>query len=139
MWSRSLKIIIVESAILGFCTGAFEILFSLYLNGIGFSLSTMGIMFSISGLVTFFITIILGIQSDAWGRKVVYSASLLLGSITQFFVPILRSFEGLTITRITEDTLVKVRNTIHPSFVFEHIRSSYTEVHSYGSRRRGNS
>ncbi|MFH0748786.1 MAG: MFS transporter [Candidatus Bathyarchaeota archaeon] len=128
MWSRSLKILVVETVIFGLCSAAFEILFSLYLDSLHVSLSVMGIIFSISGLVSFLVTIILGAESDVRGRKLFYSASLLLGSVTSFFVPFLKGMWELTFTRISKDITLRIRQGIHPTFVFEHVRLGYAKI-----------
>lgn len=54
MQSRRLEILLIESAIFGLCTGTFEILLSLYLDSLNVPLSTMGIVFSIAGIIAFF-------------------------------------------------------------------------------------
>ena len=128
MWSRSLKLLLVEAAIFGLSNQAFEILFSLYLDNIGISFATMGVIFSISGLISFFVIIVLGAESDVRGRKLFYSASLVVGSITSFVVPTLRNTWALTGTRVTKDILIRIRWSLHPTFVFEHMRRGYAKL-----------
>lgn len=83
--NREIRIIVAITAIFGFCNGTFAMLFTLYLNYVNISLSIMGAIFSVSGLLAFLVAVILGTQSDVWGRKVVYSASFIWPPFPRFW------------------------------------------------------
>jgi len=106
----------------------FEILFTLYLNDLNVSLYTMGVIFSVSGVISFLVLVILGTQSDVWGRKVVYSASLLIASISSFFTSMLKNLGELTIAQITWNFSLKSRAAVHPTFIFETVRKGYARI-----------
>jgi len=126
--NRDVKITAAVSAIFGLCSGAFGMLFTLYLDSLKVSLYAMGAMFSISALFAFLIAVLLGAQSDSWGRKVVYSASLLLASISSFCVTMLRTVLELTLSRISQDIAIRSREAVHYTFIFEHVRQGYAKV-----------
>ena len=126
--NRDIKFITVVSAIYGLCSGMFGVLFTLYLDELNISLSTMGVMFSVSSLLGFLVMVILGAQSDVWGRKVVYSVSILLTAISSFFVPFLRGVGELTISKIVKDLAFRTRTSIHSTLVFEHVRKGYAKI-----------
>lgn len=126
--NRDVKVTIAVSAIFGLCSGIFGMLFTLYLDSIKISFYAMGAMFSVSAFLGFLISVMVGAQSDTWGRKVVYSASLLLSSISSLCMPLLRSIWELTMSWISQDIAVKSRNTVHSTFIFEHVREGYAKV-----------
>lgn len=126
--NRDVKTIALVSAIFGLCTGIYGMIFSLYLDNLKIPLYTMGIIFSVSGLLGFLVTILLGAQSDLWGRKIVYSASLLGASISSLLVPTLRDAWQLALSKIGEDVAVKSRTAVHPTLIYEHTRSAYAKA-----------
>ena len=126
--NRDIKIITIVSAIFGLCSGMFSILFTLYLDDLNISFLTMGAIFSVSGLLSFFVMIFVGVQSDVWGRKIVYSASLLLASISRFLVPFFTGVGELTMVKIVQDLALRARTAIHPTFVFEHMKEGYAKL-----------
>lgn len=123
-----MKIITIVTAIFGLYNGMFGMLFTLYLDDLNLSLYTMGAMFSVSALLGFIVVIVLGTQSDVWGRKVVYSAGLALASIPSLFVPMLRSVWELTIAKISEDIALRSRTAVHYTLIFEHVRNGYAKL-----------
>jgi len=126
--NRDIKLITIISAIFGLSSGMFGILFTLYLDDLNVSLSTIGAIFSVSGLLSFFAMIFVGVQSDVWGRKIVYSVSLLLAAISRFLMPWFTGVGELTIVKIVQDYALKARTAIHPMFVFEHVKEGYAKL-----------
>lgn len=126
--NRDVTVIGIVSAIVGLCNGIFGMLFTLYLDYLNISLPTMGIMYSVSGLLAFFVLIFFGVYSDVWGRKVVYSASLLLQSISLLLVPMLRGIWELTVASITNEMGLRSRMAVHSTLVFEHVKLSFAKI-----------
>jgi DHA1 family multidrug resistance protein-like MFS transporter len=126
--NRDVKTTATVSAVFGLCSGAFGMLFTLYLDSQHVSLYAMGAMFSISAFFAFLIAVLLGAQSDLWGRRIVYSASLLLASLSSFCAPMLRSFLELTMSRISQDIAIRSREAVHHTFIYEHVKQGYAKV-----------
>jgi|YelNatPaOPRAMG01_1025707.scaffolds.fasta_scaffold04140_5 DHA1 family multidrug resistance protein-like MFS transporter len=126
--NRDVKVIALVSAVVGFCSGMSGLLFTLYIDYLQISLPIMGVMFSVSGLVAFFVMIFIGVQCDVWRRKLVYSAALLLNSISTFFTSFLRDVWELTAVRITDNIGVQTRMTVHSTLIYEHVKVGYAKI-----------
>lgn len=126
--NRDVTVIALVSAVIGLCSGMSGMLFTLYIDYLQISLPIMGVMFSVSGLVAFFVMIFIGVQCDVWRRKIVYSAALTLNSISAFFTAFLRGVWELTATRIADNIGVHTRMTIHSTLIYEHVKSGYAKI-----------
>ncbi|MEM2912775.1 MAG: MFS transporter [Candidatus Bathyarchaeia archaeon] len=126
--NRDIVVITIVSAVAGLCSGMAALLFTLYLDYLKISLPIMGAMYSISGLVGFFVMIFIGVQSDVWKRKSVYSAAMLLNSVSAFVTPFLRGVWELIAARIIDDIGIRTRMSIHSTLVFEHFRAGYAKI-----------
>lgn len=126
--SRDVVVIALVSTVVGLCSGMSGLLFTLYIDHLQISLPIMGVMFSVSGLVAFFVMIFIGVQCDVWRRKIVYSAALILNAISAFFTPLLRGVWELTAARITDNIGVQTRMTIHSTLIYEHVKAGYAKI-----------
>ncbi|MBS7624495.1 MFS transporter [Candidatus Bathyarchaeota archaeon] len=126
--SRNLIAIAVILAIIGFYTGAFGLLFTLYLDYLRISLPTMGAMISVSGLIGFLVTVFIGVHADVWRRKTLCSVAMLLNSISSFLIYFLRGVWELTAVKIVDDIGLRLRATVQNALIFEHFRSSYAKI-----------
>lgn len=121
---------ILVSLLFGYATGAYEVLFPLYLDWIGVSFRDMGILFSITAAAIAGLTVIIGSQSDVRGRKLFYSISLAVSSVVNFFVPFFRSLWEMLVLSIGNSASASTRNSVHNVLLFELTRKRFLAAYS---------
>jgi len=127
---RSVKTLILVSWLFGYASGAYEVLFPFYLDSVGASFVEMGIVFTVSAMVMAFVNILIGAQSDVRGRKLFYSASLALGSVVNFLVPLFNNLWQMILLRMGQDTSASVRGSVHTVLLFEQARKRFLTAYS---------
>lgn len=78
---KNTTILTITTILIGLCFGVYNVIFPLYLDYKGFSLKQMGILFSLVFLFVVFVRVYAGAESDYYGRKPVYSITILFYSI----------------------------------------------------------
>lgn len=128
--NRNIRLLILVSWLFGYASGAYEVLFPLYLDWRGVSFSDMGILFSITAAAIAVLNIVVGSKSDVIGRKLFYSISLALCSLVNFLVPLFRSLWELIFLSIGQSAATSIRGTVHNVLLFELTRKSFLSAYS---------
>jgi MFS family permease len=128
--NRNLRLLILVSWLFGYASGAYEVLFPLYLDWIGVSFSSMGILFGITAAAIAALNVVIGSKSDVIGRKIFYSVSIALCSIVNFLVPLFRSLWEATLLSIGQSAATSIRGTIHNVLLFELAKKSFISAYS---------
>jgi len=128
--NRNVRLLIFVSWLFGYASGAYEVLFPLYLDWVGVSFTDIGIIFSITAATMAGLNVVIGSQSDVRGRKVFYTISLAMCSAINFVVPLLRKLWETLILSITQSASSAIRGSVHNVMLFEHARKAYLTAYS---------
>jgi len=128
--NRNVRLLIFVSWLFGYASGAYEVLFPLYLDWAGISFTDIGIIFSITAATMAGLNIVIGSQSDVRGRKVFYSISLALCSAINFVVPFLRKLWETLVLSIAQSASSTIRGSVHNVMLYEHARKTFLTAYS---------
>jgi len=128
--NKNVKILIFVSWLFGYASGAYEVLFPLYLDWVGISFRDMGILFSITAATIAVLSVVIGSQSDLRGRKIFYSISLAITSVVNFFVPLFRKLWETLVLSIGQSASLSIRNSVHNVLLFELTRKKFLSAYS---------
>jgi len=125
--SHNLAILLAASAIFGLSVGAYDVLFPYYLDHIGVSFESMGIIFSLAALVIAVASVYIASASDSRGRKWSYSLGIVLGSLSSSMVPLSRALPVLAMAKTFREAATRFRECLHGVLIFEFARSRFTD------------
>lgn len=128
--NRNVRTLVLVSLLFGYATGAYEVLFPLYLDWIGVTFREMGILFSITAATIAGLTVLIGSQSDVQGRKLFYSISLAASSVVNFFVPFFRGLWEVLVLSVGNSASLSTRNSVHNVLLFELTRKKFLAAYS---------
>jgi MFS family permease len=93
------------------------IILPLYLLGLEFSATEIGLIFSMAGLILALFRFLVGKLSDLGGRKTLMSLSLLADSVATFFYPSVSTLAHFSIIKGIKDVAYNVTSTIEDALV----------------------
>ncbi|MGQ9515197.1 MAG: MFS transporter, partial [Thermoproteota archaeon] len=128
--NRNVRFLIIVSWLFGYASGAYEVMFPLYLDWVGVSFRDMGILFSITAAAIAGLNVVIGAKSDVLGRKIFYAFSLALCSLVNFLIPIFRRLWETLLLSIGQSASTSIRNTIHNVLLFELTRKAFVSAYS---------
>jgi MFS family permease len=128
--SRNILFLIIVSWLFGYASGAYEVMFPLYLDWVGVSFKDMGILFSITAAAIAGLNVIIGTKSDVLGRKIFYAISLALCGLVNFLIPFFRRLWEMLLLSIGQSASTSIRNTIHNVLLFELTRKTFVSAYS---------
>ena len=128
--NRNVRLLILVSWLFGYASGAYEVLFPLYLDWVGVSFRDIGIIFSLSAATIAGLNVVIGSQSDARGRKAFYSVSLALCSAVNFFVPFFRKLWETLALSVGQSASASIRGSVHNVILYEHTRKAFLSAYS---------
>ena len=111
--NRNVRLLILVSWLFGYASGAYEVLFPLYLDWVGVSFTDIGIIFGITAATIAGLNIVIGSQSDARGRKAFYSIGLALCTAINFIVPFFRKLWEMFVLSIAQSSASSIRGSVH--------------------------
>ncbi len=118
--------LILVAVLIGVANGLYQFVYPFFLQDIGISLGSMGIIFSVASVAMAIIGVILGWLSDLSGRKKYYSFSISLAFITTLVTPVMRRIWELTIVKILRDTSNSIRMALHPTLIYDYTKKGFT-------------
>lgn len=95
-----------------FSGGIVSVVLPLYLNALGVSLVSMGLIFSLAPIVGMFVKSVVAVHSDVVGRKGYLSLTFLLRTVSYGFYSICRIPVGFAILKTLDSLSQYVRNTV---------------------------
>lgn len=125
-----MRLLMLVSWLFGYASGAYEVLFPLYLDWIGVSFTDMGILFGITAAVIMLFNVVIGSKSDVVGRKIFYAVSLALCSLVNFLVPFFRRLWETVLLSIGQSGATSIRGTVHNVLLFELTRKAFVSAYS---------
>jgi len=125
-----MRLLMLVSWLFGYASGAYEVLFPLYLDWIGVSFRDMGILFGITAAVIMLFNVVIGSKSDVVGRKIFYAVSLALCSLVNFLVPLFRRLWETVLLSIGQSGATSIRGTVHNVLLFELTRKAFVSAYS---------
>jgi len=125
-----MRLLMLVSWLFGYASGAYEVLFPLYLDWIGISFSDMGILFGITAAVIMLFNVVIGSKSDVAGRKIFYAVGLALCGIVNFLVPFFRRLWESVLLSIGHSGATSIRATVHNVLLFELTRKAFVSAYS---------
>lgn len=128
--NRNMRLLMLVSWLFGYASGAYEVLFPLYLDWIGVSFTDMGILFGITAAVIMLFNVVIGSKSDVVGRKIFYAVSLALCSLVNFLVPFFRRLWETVLLSIGQSGATSIRGTVHNVLLFELTRKAFVSAYS---------
>lgn len=128
--NRNIRLLILVSWLFGYASGAYEVLFPLYLDWVGVSFTDIGIIFGITAATIAGLNIVIGSQSDARGRKAFYSIGLALCSAINFIVPFFRKLWEMFVLSIAQSSASSIRGSVHNVMLYEHTRKMFLTAYS---------
>ncbi|MCK4953647.1 MFS transporter, partial [Candidatus Bathyarchaeota archaeon] len=124
--NRNTLVLILVAVLIGVANGLYQFVYPFFLQDIGISLGSMGIIFSVASVAMAIIGVILGWLSDLSGRKKYYSFSISLAFITTLVTPVMRRIWELTIVKILRDTSNSIRMALHPTLIYDYTKKGFT-------------
>lgn len=125
--SRNVWIVLGASVLFGIAFGIYEFVFPFYLKQHGMTSRDMGLIFSVSAAVIFFVRIYAGHLSDRIGRKALYAWSLGLCGAAHFLTPLAGRLAPLVLLKSLREMAVFLRESIHPVLLFEDDRGRFMD------------
>ena len=121
-------LLIIVSAAFGLSIGLYDLLLPLFLDHMGMSYGKMGIIFSFSAIFLFFIRIYAGHISDIIGRKHIFSLSLFLSSVANFFTPFFPYVSSQVILRSLRESSNAIKETLQQLLIFDKWKESFRHL-----------
>jgi MFS family permease len=128
--NRNVRLLILVSWLFGYASGAYEVLFPLYLDWAGISFRDIGIIFSLSAATIAGLNVVIGSKSDARGRKAFYSVGLALCSAANFAVPFFRKLWETLVLSVGQSASASIRGSVHNVMLYEHTRKTFLSAYS---------
>jgi len=95
-----------------FSGGIVSVILPLYLNALGISLVSMGLIFSLAPIVGIFVKSVVAVHSDVVGRKGYFSLAFLLRTVSYGFYSICRVPIGFAILKTLDSLSQYTRNAV---------------------------
>ncbi|MBO3803240.1 MAG: MFS transporter [Candidatus Brockarchaeota archaeon] len=127
---RNVRLLVLVSLLFGYASGAYEVVFPLYLDWIGVSFRDMGILFGVTAAAIALLNVAVGSKSDVVGRKAFYALSLALCGIVNFLVPFFRRLWEVLLLSIGQSASASIRNAVHNVLLFELTRKAFISAYS---------
>jgi MFS family permease len=124
---RNFGSLILASVVFGLAVGIYDFLFPFYLDDLGLSFESMGVVFSLSAVVIAFASVYMASLSDMRGRKSLYALGIALGSISAATVPLFTRLATLTVTKTLRDAASRIRLSIHGVLIFELAKGRFAD------------
>ena len=128
--NRDMRLLMFVSWLFGYASGAYEVLFPLYLDWLGISFSDMGILFGVTAAVILLFNVAIGSKSDVVGRKIFYAVGLALCGIVNLLVPFFRRLWESVLLSIGHSGATSIRATVHNVLLFELTRKAFVSAYS---------
>lgn len=127
---RNVRLLVLVSWLFGYASGAYEVIFPLYLDWIGVTFGEMGILFGITAAAIAALNIVVGAKSDVVGRKIFYAFSLALCGAVNLLMPFFKKLWETLFLSIGQSASTSVRNAIHNVMLFELTRKAFVSAYS---------
>jgi len=119
--------LIIVAVLFGLSIGIYDLLFPYYLDDLGVSFTSMGILFSVAALVIAFASVYIASASDVRGRKDYYSLGILLGSLSSFIAPLFTALPILVVSKTFREAAVNFRASLHGVLIYEFARGKFAD------------
>ena len=126
--NKNTFVLILVAVLIGVANGLYQFVYPFFLQDIGISFGSMGIIFSSASIAMAILGIILGWLSDLSGRKKYYSFSISLAFITTLVTPVMRRIWEMTIVKILRDTANSIRMALHPTLIYDYTKKGFTRL-----------
>ena len=124
-------LLILVSSVLGFSIGLYDFLLPLFLDDLGVSYESIGIIFSFSAIFLFFVRVYSGHLSDLIGRKRVFSLSLFLCALSSLLTPFLPNIFAQVILRSLREIAKSMKVMLQQLLVFDQWKDSFRHLFSW--------
>ncbi|MCK4905603.1 MFS transporter [bacterium] len=124
-------LLIIVSAVFGLSVGLYDLLLPLFLDDMGMSYGSMGIIFSFSAIFLFFVRVYAGHISDLVGRKHVFSFSLLLCGLSTLLTPFLSNIASQVVLRSLREIARAIKETLQQLLIFEKWKDSFRHLFAW--------
>ncbi len=121
-------LLILASAIFGLGIGLYDFLLPFFLDDLNISYGNMGIIFSFSALLLFFIRIYAGHISDTFGRKHIFGLSLFFCGITNLFTPFFPFIGPQIFLKSLREASLAIKETVQQLLIFDRWKKSFRIV-----------
>jgi MFS family permease len=118
-------LLIIASAAFGLGIGLYDFLLPFFLENLNMSYEIMGVIFSFSAILLFFVRIYAGHLSDIVGRKSVFSLSLLFCSVANLFTPFFPFIVPQIIFKSLRESSASIKETVQQLLVFDKWKKSF--------------
>ncbi|HOX37234.1 MAG TPA: MFS transporter [Candidatus Brocadiia bacterium] len=124
---RNYWVLLAVSVLIGLSTGIYDFVLPLFLDSSRFSSVQQGVIFGVSAGMAFLTRILIGRWSDRRGRKASYVVSTGLTAATTLTMPFAIAFLPQLMLKCAHETIQSVRNSIHPTLLYESARSKFID------------
>ncbi|MDD5454678.1 MAG: MFS transporter [Candidatus Ratteibacteria bacterium] len=121
-------LLILASAAFGLGIGLYDFLLPLFLDDLNISYGNMGVIFSFSALLLFFIRIYSGHIADTLGRKHIFGLSLFFCGITNLFTPFFPFIGAQILLKSLREASVAIKETVQQLLIFDRWKKSFRIV-----------
>ena len=127
---RNIAVLILVSSIFGLSVGVYDVLLPYYLDFLGLSMQTMGLIFSLAALIIALSSIYMASLSDVWGRKAFYSAGVLIGAAAASFTPLARTPSLLVVAKTMREAATRFRDSLQGVLIYEFASKRFMDFFS---------
>ncbi|MFH1548478.1 MAG: MFS transporter [Candidatus Omnitrophota bacterium] len=124
-------LLIIVSAAFGLSVGLYDFLLPLFLDDMGMSYGSMGIIFSFSAIFMFFVRVYAGHISDLFGRKHVFSLSVFLCGLSTLLTPFLPNIASQVVLRSLREIARAVKETLQQLLIFDKWKESFRHLSAW--------
>lgn len=125
--SRNIWVLLVVSALFGLAGGMYELVLPFFLRGIHLSYFGMALVYAIPFPFIYLMRVYVGDLSDFFGRKIFYSLSLAVGSVSTFLTPLVPGTLLQMLLKTSRDATLPVREAMHSLILYEEDQSTFTK------------
>ena len=118
---KNFYVLLAISVLFGLSFGIYELSLPLYLKSRGFTPVQGSLVFAVPALCALLMRLVSGRISDLWGRRILYSISLLFCSVTTFMTPFFRTLLVQLTLKSVRDASMEVKKTIHSVMLYESV------------------
>jgi len=127
---RNLVVLLSVCVIFGLAVGVYDVLLPYYLDFLGMSMQTMGLIFSVAALVIALTSIYIASLSDIWGRKSFYSAGVLIGALAASLTPLAKASPLLVVAKTLREAATRFRDSLQGVLIYEFASKRFMDFFS---------